>query len=273
MLQDDETSNFQIFRDCLSTTLIEVFAITPTKPTRRRKGGNGRKTPRVEVSVDPLAAQASQGENDAEELAEFIDKKAKLKAKQYLATDIFAILPAELRLLTLATYASAPSLQERYAVPLTALNAGPILQNLSPATADSLEAYGLTTASASVDSLLAPALNAYLTAVTAAPSQTRHRAAAAAACCCDICERDWVPLTQHHLIPKFVHAKVLKRGWHAADQLGNVACLCRACHSFVHSIASHEELARYCYTVDLLLQREDVARFGQWVSKVRWKTR
>lgn len=154
---------------------------------------------------------------------------------------------------------------------MTLSDAGNILLNLSPETTESLSTYGLLTATTTAEEFFLPVLNAYLTSLTTAPlppSQTKDLASG-----CEICLRDWVPLTYHHLIPKFVHAKVLKRGWHTEDQLNNVAWLCRACHSFVHKIASHEELAREFYTVDLLMEREDVERFAQWVGKVRWKTR
>lgn len=70
-----------------------------------------------------------------------------------------------------------------------------------------------------------------------------------------------------------MHAKVLKRGWHTEDQLENVAWLCRACHSFVHRIASNEELAREFYSVERLLGREDILKFAGWVGKVRWKAK
>jgi len=52
-----------------------------------------------------------------------------------------------------------------------------------------------------------------------------------------------------------------------------MAWLCRACHSFVHRVASLDELAKEYYTVEKLLEREDVRRFGEWVGKVRWKAR
>ena len=54
-----------------------------------------------------------------------------------------------------------------------------------------------------------------------------------------------------------------------------VACvgLCRACHSFVHRIASNEELAKDYYTVERLLARDDVQAFAKWVGGVRWKSR
>jgi hypothetical protein len=41
----------------------------------------------------------------------------------------------------------------------------------------------------------------------------------------------------------------------------------------VHKIADHATLARDLYTVDLLLEREDVQKWAMWVGKVRWKAR
>ena len=70
-----------------------------------------------------------------------------------------------------------------------------------------------------------------------------------------------------------MHAKVLKRGWHEEWELGNVAWLCRACHSFVHRMASNEELAREWCTVEKILGREDVRDWANWVGRVRWKAR
>lgn len=75
----------------------------------------------------------------------------------------------------------------------------------------------------------------------------------------------------HHLIPRFVHAKVVKRGWHRPDQLQNVAWLCGACHRFVHQFANHEDLARHYYTVDLLLEQPEMVAWAEWVGRLRWK--
>lgn len=61
-----------------------------------------------------------------------------------------------------------------------------------------------------------------------------------------------------------------------------MAWLCRACHSFVHRLASNEELAKKYYTVDLIRdggtegdseKREEVEAFARWVGGVRWKSR
>lgn len=63
-MDDIEESNFQLFRDCLSTPLIEKSSSTPTK--KARKARNGRKN-----AIKPV--MQTEEPNDAEELGEFID--------------------------------------------------------------------------------------------------------------------------------------------------------------------------------------------------------
>jgi hypothetical protein len=65
-MNDDETSNFQLFRDCLATPLIERSSVKQKPQQKMRKAKAGRKT-----VIKPLAAPEEP--NDAEELAEFID--------------------------------------------------------------------------------------------------------------------------------------------------------------------------------------------------------
>lgn len=129
--------------------------------------------------------------------------------------------------------------------------------------------YGLLSAS-SLPSFLAAPLAQYIAACTAPPPSATPAVKAAA---CEICDREHVPLTYHHLVPRAVHDKVLRRGWHDEWRLNSVAWLCRACHSFVHGLAGNEELAREWYTVELLLGREDVQRWAAWMARVRWKAR
>jgi hypothetical protein len=130
---------------------------------------------------------------------------------------------------------------------------------------DTLETYGLP----DVQSIISNSIPNYISTVTAPPpiwSKTRPDA-------CELCERDWVPLTYHHLIPRSTHDKVLKRGWHEEWELNKVAWLCSACHRCVHRVASNEELARYWDTVEKLKEREDIQKFTGWLSRVRWKKR
>jgi hypothetical protein len=133
---------------------------------------------------------------------------------------------------------------------------------------ESLSVYGMIPEPLDLASnFLRPIITDYIASVTTGPpswASTRTDA-------CEICDRDWIPLSYHHLIPREVHAKVLKRGWHEEWMLNSVAWLCRACHSFVHRMASNEELAREYYTVERILERDDVQDWAKWVRRVRWK--
>lgn len=174
-----------------------------------------------------------------------------------------------------------PSLRDAYTTPLSASTYTHLLSTIPPDALDSLESYALLPTqhdTTDTHNLLTPVFTAYCTATTLPPpiwttTRTTH---------CELCERDWVPLTYHHLIPKSTHDRVRKRGWHGEEVLNSVAWLCRACHSFVHRLASNEGLARGFYTVELIREggiegneekREEVEGWVRWVGGVRWKSR
>lgn len=71
MIEAGETANFELFRDCLSTTLIDKFATEPPKSKRKRKVGRVRKKSGASSPTD--IAVENDGSNDAEELSEFIN--------------------------------------------------------------------------------------------------------------------------------------------------------------------------------------------------------
>jgi len=260
----DESStrdhNLDQFKDILSSALIEKIQ----KPQKSR-GAKHRK--RNKQGNDETAADSNRDESseaNAEELSEFSD---------YIATIAFESLPLELQTITHRIWANSPHLQEEYALPLTSNDiSDKITPTLNPEVSESLTTYGILTPPAQdITTFLAPILTTYLTTTTTpppAPSTTRPQTNE-----CEICGRDWVPLTYHHLIPRFVHGKAVKRGCHREEDLQAVAWLCRACHSFVHRLAGHEELARQYFTVDRLLEREEVRSFAGWVGRVRWKAR
>jgi hypothetical protein len=152
--------------------------------------------------------------------------------EQYLASEIFTSLPEELRTLTYSTWINTPSLALTYSLPL--LPSSPLFNTLPLSIHETLQTYSLLSESQTVPEFLTPVLNNYLTTLTSAPpppSQTKDAAEG-----CEICERDWIPLTYHHLIPKSAHARVLKRGWHPEDQLNNVACEFFVLTTLIHRI-------------------------------------
>ncbi|KAK2034301.1 YisB protein [Colletotrichum zoysiae] len=262
---DEETAQFETFRDCLSAAVVERVTKPAPKPKRRSKKANpkSRASTGSENGAPPAAADAGDGPMDADDMIDFAS---------YLASEAFEAFPPDLRALTHAAYADDPSLRSRYAPPLTGSDVAEILPTLSPDVADSLAAYGIVEPDRQgAHEFLAPVLGEYVAALTAAPPPPRSTRDQAEGC--ELCGRDWIGLTYHHLIPRMVHAKAVKRGWRREDELNNVAWLCRLCHSFVHRFASHEDLARHYHTVELLLAQDEVVRFAQYASRVRWKGR
>ncbi|RDL32558.1 Uncharacterized protein BP5553_09014 [Venustampulla echinocandica] len=257
-----EEANFQLFRDCLSTPLIDKSSTSPPKKKKKIRRARGTGSRKATVQIPQNVEEDLDRQNDAEDLAEFID---------YLASEIFTSLPQDLRTLTYSIYFNNASLQAKYSLPLSTQAFAQLLHTTAPSATDTLIAYYSTSPDDDLSSLLSHTLTAYLTHHTTPPpppSQTRDLAQA-----CELCERSWIPLTYHHLIPRAVHAKVQKRGWHTEDRLNSVAWLCRACHSFIHRVASNEELAKEWYTVERLRARDDVGGFVGWVGGVRWKAR
>lgn len=188
---------------------------------------------------------------------------------QYVASEIFESFPIEVQSLSYSAIQNDPRLAQKFSDPLPSATLDQTLTPIPPSVAESLEAYGLLDSQSDLPKFLTSILQEYVNAATAPPpiwSTTRTSA-------CEICERDWIPLSYHHLIPKQVHAKAIKRGWHEEWRLNSVAWLCRACHSFVHRIASNEELAREYWSVEKLMAREDVVAWAKWVRRVRWKAR
>ncbi|OJJ47535.1 hypothetical protein ASPZODRAFT_94072 [Penicilliopsis zonata CBS 506.65] len=234
--------NYQVFRECLSSAIVSHSEEKPSKANKRR----GAKRSQADSSL----------RTDPEDLAEFID---------FIAAEVFSSLPPPLQSLTYDPSAPTPYHQPP---PLPQPLLDTLTANIPLEAIDSLLVYGLTD---DPSRFLAPVLNEYAAAVAAAPpvwASTRAHTTA-----CEICDRDWIPLTYHHLIPKQVHAKVLKKGWHEPHMLGSVAWLCRACHSFVHRMASNEVLAREYYTVERILERDEVQQWAKWVGRVRWKAK
>jgi hypothetical protein len=76
---------------------------------------------------------------------------------------------------------------------------------------------------------------------------------------CELCERQ-TRVTAHHLRPKEVHNKYLKKGFTRAE-LAQCAFVCRPCHSAIHRAASNDELAKDWYNIELLRTNASVMRF------------
>ena len=184
---------------------------------------------------------------------------------------MFTSFPPDFQSLSYASLRNKPPLAEIYHDPLTSTTITALLTSIPLSVMDSLEAYDLIPDASSLALFLTPVFNSYVTITTSPPPPLDPLKKKASRC--EICGRDWVPLTYHHLIPRQMHKKAVKRGWHEEWRLQSVAWLCRACHSFVHGLASNEELAREWWSVERLKGREDVGRWARWVGRVRWGAR
>jgi hypothetical protein len=81
MIAEDEVVNFEAFRDCLSTAVIEKFAKTEPKIARKRvKGRKNEKTGADEAALD------EDHTGDAAELSEFVDVCLKMSPNVSLHT-------------------------------------------------------------------------------------------------------------------------------------------------------------------------------------------
>ncbi|CAG8961307.1 hypothetical protein HYFRA_00013768 [Hymenoscyphus fraxineus] len=282
-----EEWNFRLFREVLGGLVIEksrnikekVGRKTKAKKIGKGKGSrqdNSKRDDEKIDSTDGVYKTENEEGDDKEELGEFIDVRflglRQLRIyRYYLATEIFTSLPAPLRTLTYTIYQSTSSLQI-YTPPLSSSTLQPLLNTIPLSITETLSTYFATSSStSSSDNFLKNTLNNYLEEVLKKPLPPRLTKDKAEGC--EICGRSWIPLSYHHLIPRSVHAKALKKGWWSEERLEDVAWICRGCHSFIHSVATNEELAREFYTVEKLLEREDVIAFAKWIGGVRWKAR
>ncbi|KAM5440357.1 hypothetical protein McanMca71_003838 [Microsporum canis] len=251
-IEDDAKENYGIFRECVSKSILNRSIEKSSMVRRRRNRRSNAKTGYTKASFPE--------DNDPAELAEFID---------FIAQEIFSSFPRDVQTLSFNTIQSSSTLAETYAGGISGTTIEFLASLVDPAVAESLVTYGLMSEPSDLTTVLSSVFMEYSSTVTAKPppfSATRSSA-------CEICERDWIPLTYHHLIPKAVHGKALKRGWHEECDLNQVAWLCRACHSYVHRMASNEELAREWYTVEAILDRDDTQEWAKWAGRLRWKSR
>lgn len=270
-----EQSNYETFRDSLSIQVVSKLATgikTRKTRARSRKKSDGRHKGTESGSTD-----ANSEGSEAEEFAEFVDVAAPFltvwmlcsRFVQYLSTEIFTSLPDELRTLSYSAVYNDLELDAKYSDPLSLDTLSSLIDTLPPSVSDSLTSYALISTPGDLSSFLLPIFTSYITSTTLPPPPWQSTRSTS----CELCSRSWIPLTYHHLIPRGVHAKALKRGWAEEWELNKVAWLCRACHSFVHRVATNEDLAREWSSVERLLAREDVKEFVTWVGRVRWKAR
>ena len=84
---------------------------------------------------------------------------------------------------------------------------------------------------------------------------------------CELCGRNGVELTRHHLIPRMRHRNRTTQKKFSRDEMqGNLLLVCRACHNHIHDVLTEKELANSYHSREALLEHEDIRRFVQWIA-------
>lgn len=100
-----------------------------------------------------------------------------------------------------------------------------ITERLPPSIPDSLVSYSIIPDSSELNRFFTPVLESYVSAATSAPPEYTPALTASRPEGCEICGREQLQLTYHHLIPRQVWAKAVKRDWCKEWQLQKVCWL------------------------------------------------
>ena len=84
---------------------------------------------------------------------------------------------------------------------------------------------------------------------------------------CELCQRNEVDLTRHHLVPRTRHSnKRNRRDFDRADVTTRIAWLCRPCHKMVHAVLNEKQLEREFNTLELLRSHPEIRKFVEWIA-------
>lgn len=84
---------------------------------------------------------------------------------------------------------------------------------------------------------------------------------------CELCRRDEMELTRHHLVPRMVDRQPrVQRRFAGTDLRTHLALLCRPCHKFLHAMLTEKQLAEGFSTLEQLRQHPEVRRFVHWLE-------
>lgn len=91
---------------------------------------------------------------------------------------------------------------------------------------------------------------------------------------CELCEREGMDLTFHHLIPKMMHSKKwCKRMFTSEERKTRGANLCMDCHPTVHKFITESDLARIYNTIEKLKTHPEIVKYIPWVVKQKKKAK
>ena len=81
---------------------------------------------------------------------------------------------------------------------------------------------------------------------------------------CELCERDGLELTDHHLIPRTRHNKRVKRD---CPERNETTPLCLPCHRQIHALLTEKDMEREFNTIEKLKAHQDVVKWITWIRK------
>lgn len=85
--------------------------------------------------------------------------------------------------------------------------------------------------------------------------------------CCELCGRDEMLLTRHHLIPRTRHGnRRIRRQYQREELLTAIIWVCRPCHNQIHAVLSEKQLADHYHSLTLLQAHEEIQRFVEWIK-------
>lgn len=76
-----------------------------------------------------------------------------------------------------------------------------------------------------------------------------------------------MPLSRHHLRPRKLHRELKKQQGFSKRELDRTVPLCLPCHKAIHRYIDERAMAYEFYTVEKLLEHEQVHAFVRWASK------
>jgi hypothetical protein len=81
---------------------------------------------------------------------------------------------------------------------------------------------------------------------------------------CELCGRDGMLLTEHHLTPRARHNRRVRRDL-TVEERNKKALLCRPCHGQLHKLYTVKQLERQFSTIASLKAQPDVQTWIAWI--------
>ena len=84
---------------------------------------------------------------------------------------------------------------------------------------------------------------------------------------CELCQREGMPLTRHHLIPRRTHRlKRIRKRFDRDTRLGSILMLCKPCHKQIHAVLDEKSLAEHYNNRERLAAHPDIEKFLRWIA-------